>query len=91
MDPAAIRTAAKKHETDMVRFLRDIIAIEGYSGGEKKVIERIRKEVKKLGAAEKIWVDGLGNLLVRAACLLHVHRYLKKRSLRIQDKVDQGP
>ncbi|HZZ44006.1 MAG TPA: YgeY family selenium metabolism-linked hydrolase [Tepidisphaeraceae bacterium] len=65
MDPAAILAAAKKYEAEMVRFLRDIIAIEGYSGGERKVIERIKKEVKKVGGADKVWVDGLGNLLVR--------------------------
>src|SRR5436190_5064789 len=49
----------------MVAFLRDIVAIEGYSGTEKNVIERIRQEVEKLGAADKVWVDGLGNLLVQ--------------------------
>src|SRR4051812_47033969 len=65
MDHAAIVAAAKGYEGEMVRFLRDLIAIEGYSGGERKVIERIKKEVKKLGAADKVWVDGMGNLLVR--------------------------
>lgn len=65
MDSAAILAAAKKHEAEMVRFLRDIIAIQGYSGDEKKVIERIKKEVLKLRSADKVWVDGLGNLLVR--------------------------
>src|SRR5436190_5593077 len=49
----------------MVAFLRDIVAIEGYSGTEKNVIERIRQEVEKLGSADRVWVDGLGNLLVQ--------------------------
>ncbi len=49
----------------MVDFLRDIVAIEGYSGSEGRVIGRIREEVQKLGAADKVWVDGLGNLLVQ--------------------------
>lgn len=65
MDHAAIVAAAKKYEGAMVRFLRDIIAIEGYSGTERKVVERIRQEVKKLGIADKVWIDGLGSLLVQ--------------------------
>src|SRR3954452_1618344 len=65
MDYPAIAQAAKNYERDMVAFLRDLIAIEGYSGTEKNVIERIRAEVEKLGAADKVWVDGLGNLLVQ--------------------------
>ncbi len=65
MDYAAIATAAKNHEQDMVAFLRDLIAIEGYSGTEKNVINRIKNEVEKLGAADKVWIDGLGNLLVQ--------------------------
>ena len=65
IDYSAIAAQAKKYEPEMVAFLRDIIAIEGYSGTEKNVIERIRQEVEKLGAADKVWVDGLGNLLVQ--------------------------
>ncbi|HEX8522489.1 MAG TPA: YgeY family selenium metabolism-linked hydrolase [Tepidisphaeraceae bacterium] len=65
MDYAAIAQAAKNYEQDMVNFLRDLIAIEGYSGTEKNVIDRIRNEVEKLAAADKVWVDGLGNLLVQ--------------------------
>jgi putative selenium metabolism hydrolase len=65
MDYAAIANAARSYEEPMVAFLRDIIAIEGYSGSEKNVINRIKNEVEKLGAADKIWIDGLGNLLVK--------------------------
>lgn len=65
MDHRAIVAAAKKYESAMVKFLRDLTAIEGYSGGERKVIDRIRQEVTKLRTADKVWVDGLGNLLVR--------------------------
>src|SRR4051812_20030679 len=65
MDYAKIAEAAKGYEDQMVTFLRDIIAIEGYSGTERNVIERIKQEVEKLGAADKVWVDGLGNLLVQ--------------------------
>jgi putative selenium metabolism hydrolase len=65
MDHAAIVKEAKKHEAAMVKFLRDLVAIQSLSGQERKVIERIKQEVKKLGAADKIWTDGLGNLLVK--------------------------
>src|SRR5881398_350432 len=65
MNYAAIAEAAKRHEGEMVSFLRDIIAIEGYSGTERNVIGRIKQEVDKLGAADKVWIDGLGNLLVQ--------------------------
>src|SRR4051794_7067568 len=65
MDYSAIAQAARKYETDMVAFLRDLIAIEGYSGTEKNVIERIKAEVEELGAADKVWIDRLGNLLVQ--------------------------
>ena len=49
----------------MVQFLRDIVAIQSLSGKEDKVIARIRQEVEKLGAADKVWTDGLGSLLVQ--------------------------
>jgi putative selenium metabolism hydrolase len=65
MDYAKIAEAAKQYEGQMVDFLRDIIAIEGYSGTERNVINRIKNEVEKLGAADKVWIDGLGNLLVQ--------------------------
>src|SRR6266542_884547 len=65
MNYADIAAAAKGYETQMVQFLRDLISIEGYSGTEKNVIDRIKQEVEKLGAADKVWIDGLGNLLVQ--------------------------
>ncbi len=65
MDYKAIASQAKKHEESMVAFLRDIVAIKSLSGKEKPVIERIKQEVEKLGSADKVWIDGLGNLLVQ--------------------------
>jgi putative selenium metabolism hydrolase len=65
MDYPAIAAAAKQYEEPMVKFLRDLVAIEGYSGTEKNVIDRIKQEVESLGAADKVWIDGLGNLLVQ--------------------------
>ncbi|MBX7245354.1 MAG: YgeY family selenium metabolism-linked hydrolase [Candidatus Sumerlaeaceae bacterium] len=65
LDFKAIRAEAKKHEKAMVKFLRDMVAIPSESGQEKKVIERIKQEMKKTGAYDKIWTDKLGNLLAR--------------------------
>jgi putative selenium metabolism hydrolase len=55
--------AARKYEKPMVRFLREMIAIPSESAEEGPVIERIRKEMEATGAFDKVWTDGLGNLL----------------------------
>src|SRR5262245_32805186 len=47
----------------MVKFLRDIVAIPSQTGIEGNVIERIRREVKHVGAFDKVWGDKFGNLL----------------------------
>ena len=47
----------------MVRFLRDMVAIPSESAEEGPVIERIRQEMEATGAFDKVWTDGLGNLL----------------------------
>lgn len=65
MSHAAVMKAAQGYETDMVRFLRDIIAIPGESTTERKVLQRIQKELKATKAYDKVWFDGLGNLLAR--------------------------
>jgi putative selenium metabolism hydrolase len=56
-------TAAHKYEKPMVRFLRELVAIPSESAEEGPVIARIRKEMEKVGAFDRIWTDGLGNLL----------------------------
>jgi putative selenium metabolism hydrolase len=53
---------AQKYEKKMVRFLRDMIAIPSESAEEKRVIARIRKEMKETGAFDRIWTDKMGNL-----------------------------
>ena len=65
MDHKAIVGQAKKYEQPMVDFLRDIVAVQSLSGKEGPVIDRIKEEVERLGSADKIWIDGLGNLLVQ--------------------------
>ena len=55
---------AQAHEGEMVRFLRDLIAIPAESGQEGPVIARIRLEMTKAGFDE-VEVDGMGNILGR--------------------------
>jgi putative selenium metabolism hydrolase len=65
MNHSAIVTQANRHQNAMVKFLRDLVAIQSLSGQEQNVIARIKQEVTRLKSADKMWVDGLGNLLVK--------------------------
>jgi len=60
----AILKGAAAHQDDIVRFLRDMIAIPAVSCHEGPVIERIKAEMQKVGFDE-IRVDGMGNILGR--------------------------
>ncbi len=64
VDIAAVTAAANKYEPDMVRFLRDLIAIPAESCQEGPVIQRIRAEMEKTGFDE-IRIDPMGNILGR--------------------------
>lgn len=60
----AILKGAAAHQDDIVRFLRDLIAIPAVSCHEGPVIERIKAEMQKVGFDE-IRVDKMGNILGR--------------------------
>ncbi len=60
----AITSKARAYEADMVRFLRELIAIPGESSHEGRVIERVRQEMTAVGFDETR-VDPMGNLLGR--------------------------
>jgi putative selenium metabolism hydrolase len=60
----AILQGARRYQDDIVRFLRDLIAIPATSCQEGPVIRRIEAEMQKVGFDE-IRVDGLGNILGR--------------------------
>lgn len=59
-----IKDRAEFLQDDLVKFVRDIIAIPSVSGKEKEVVERIRQEMLKLGY-EMSRVDPMGNLIGR--------------------------
>lgn len=59
-----IKSRANSLQADMVKFLREIIAIPSVSGNEKEVVERIRQEMVSLGY-EMSRIDQMGNLIGR--------------------------
>ncbi|MGF1448472.1 MAG: YgeY family selenium metabolism-linked hydrolase [Opitutales bacterium] len=63
MDYARINQHAQKYETQMVDFLRQMVAIPSESCEEGAVIDRIRQELETVGGYDRIRVDGLGNLI----------------------------
>lgn len=65
LDFDSIRNQAKKYEKPMVKFLREIVAIPSQTGIEGKVIARIKKELLKTKAYDKVWTDKFGNLLAK--------------------------
>ena len=56
---------ARHYQRPMVRFLRELVAIPSESAEEGEVVARIRRELDDVGAFDKIWVDGLGNLMAQ--------------------------
>lgn len=56
--------AARRWEGEMVRFLRDLIAIPGESGRERARCERVKAEYERLGFDE-VRFDGLGSVVAR--------------------------
>ncbi len=61
---AKVAAAAAGRTPEIVRFLREMIAIPSESSQERPVVERVRAEMERLGFDE-VKIDGLGNLLGR--------------------------
>ncbi len=61
-EPSAILKRASTLQKPMVTFLRQLIAIPGESAGEGPVLERIRAEMERVQAFDRIWTDRFGNL-----------------------------
>ena len=64
IDAARLAERAQAYEADIVRFMRELVAIPAESSHEEPVIARIRQEMEKVGFDE-IRVDGMGNILGR--------------------------
>ena len=61
---AEIARLAERYTPEMVKFLREMIAIPSESEQEQRVVERVRAEMEAAGFDE-IKVDGMGNILGR--------------------------
>lgn len=59
-----VMNRAQNRETEMIAFLRDIVAIESLSGAEEEVVRRIAEEMRAVGFDE-VKIDPLGNVLGR--------------------------
>lgn len=57
-----ISQVAESLKVDVVKFLREIIAIPSMCGKEEAVVQRIKEEMQKIGY-HKVWIDPMGNLL----------------------------
>lgn len=53
---------AEKYKPEMTKFLRDMIAIPSESCNEEKVVQRIKKEMEKVGF-DRVEIDPMGNIL----------------------------
>lgn len=70
MDTQIIQ-AAENRRDDMIRFLRDLIALPSASGKEKEVAARVKQEMEKVGFDE-IRIDRTGNVLGRIGNGRHI-------------------
>jgi putative selenium metabolism hydrolase len=61
---AHVQERAASYTPEIVRFLRDMIAIPSESAEEREVVARVRAEMERVGFDE-VRIDGLGNILGR--------------------------
>jgi len=61
---SSLLSKAESYREELADFLSDLVSIRSFSAGEREVVERIRREMVKVGFDEVI-VDGLGNILGR--------------------------
>jgi acetylornithine deacetylase/succinyl-diaminopimelate desuccinylase-like protein len=64
IDGAKALEEARGHEENLVRFLREMIAIPAESRQEEERCQRVRREYEALGFDE-VFIDGLGNVVAR--------------------------
>jgi putative selenium metabolism hydrolase len=63
-DGKTVLRQAEKYRPDVIRFMRDLIAIPGESCQERTVVQRIAKEMRTVGF-DQVRVDRMGNVLGR--------------------------
>lgn len=65
IDFSSVLRRARGYEKPMVSFLREIVAIPSQTGIEGEVVERIRKELRRVDSFDRIWTDKFGNLFAQ--------------------------
>ncbi len=60
IDAAAVQREVAKHRTDIITFLRELVAIPSMDSQIGPVGERAQAEMRKLGF-DKVWFDSMGN------------------------------
>lgn len=71
IDREAISKRAQHYEQDIIKFMRELIAIPSESSQEEGVIMRIKQEMEKTGFDEII-IDPMGNILGRLGYGKHI-------------------
>ena len=94
IDTQRLSTLANAYQRDMLRFLRDLVAIPSPSGQEGAAIQRIRSEMEKAGFDE-IRVDPMGNILGRIGSgrkvvMMDAHADTAGAGDPIESKVEDG-
>lgn len=64
VDAKEIIRAAQNHKRELIKFLREIVAIPSPSGEEEKVAKRIAREMKR-AKFDEVFIDGLGSVIGR--------------------------
>ena len=62
MSYESIKKQANAYESEMTKFLRELVAIPGESADEEGHVMRIKKEMEALGF-DRVDIDGMGNVL----------------------------
>ena len=62
MEMNKLNEVVKKYEKDIINFARDMVKIPSFSCKEGPLVERIKKEMIKVGF-DKVKIDSMGNIL----------------------------
>ncbi|MDD5542697.1 MAG: YgeY family selenium metabolism-linked hydrolase [Acidobacteriia bacterium] len=71
LNQEAIAKRAQEYEKDIIKFMRDLIAIPSESSQEEGVVMRIKEEMHKVGFDE-VTIDPMGNILGRIGTGKHI-------------------
>ncbi len=94
VDYRSVLAGAGRCQKPMVAFLRDIIAIPSESGCERRVVQRIAREMRLVKAFDRVWTDKFGNLfgrIGRGPRLIAIDAHIDTVGLGDPDKWSHDP